>query len=1008
MKKKLPVILLVLFVVSSVYIFINRERLRMKPWAAGADLNTANFVSGNGERIVVIDDSEMTVLVLAANREFIYRLNAASGPEKAFVKAQIALLDEENNLYLYDKRFEGIQEENVERIIKYSPRGKYLGELYSYRYTNNDFILSKGKISGMAYASGFIYILRIEDDGIYLEKTGVTPGGAAEQIVFVPYPHSFRDLGYSHINPAAGRFVVTTKTGIIRQYGFDGVLAAEYGAEEGTLPWMTVNLDDSLVYSDIHNNRLVKISESGEKTPLYEKSEGDAYYYLDYSSFGDFYAAYSDDVFMLPASSDEGETFMSYLYSRTERIFAVVTGILCVLDGLLVLVLFIFSVSLIRSGMNDVLKRILLIGFSIAFGAGISSLLIINEMTARYNETTYSDLENVSRLTATMVDTDLIASIDSPARYDDEDYMALSEKLRSQLAQLSFKGKRVYQFIWKVYEDMVCVMYDMESSVGLLYPYYMYEGSDQQKVAETGEYIRSSDITSSGHWIFACGPLYDSSGNIAAFIETGYDMAMVREQIQGMVIQTVLIVITATVAFLLLIIEFVLVLSAHKKTKREYNRTSFLFRPEMLKASIIFLANAYKKVKSGAGLSEAQTFRPELLRAIIFFLFFTGNLATALLPMYASNLYQPLGKIPQEIVVTLPFIADMAFAAIALLVIPVILPKVGLKKIGFVSAILLVAGNAICFIASNTAFLAAAYALTGFSGGALILVINTIIGAQKKVENVNRGFAHFSASYLAGVNVGVVFGSILAQFFTYRTVYLFSSVSALLLFLVVFYFIRAKHLDSLFRSVSFFKDRRKWTLVKFLVQPIVIATLLLLLLPFMISQNFVQYFMPLFGIQNGLRESNIGQLIILNGLFAILFGTALCEYASKKLSPKIIVIGSLLLNLLAIYLFTWFMTIPVLIFSIVLLAIANIFALTNIQTYYATLYRNSRTSSVKALSAYSAVENLSMAIGPVVFSYILAGTDLVMGLRIFAAALLGCLLLFLLVSLFFETEKEKK
>jgi predicted MFS family arabinose efflux permease len=93
---------------------------------------------------------------------------------------------------------------------------------------------------------------------------------------------------------------------------------------------------------------------------------------------------------------------------------------------------------------------------------------------------------------------------------------------------------------------------------------------------------------------------------------------------------------------------------------------------------------------------------------------------------------------------------------------------------------------------------------------------------------------------------------------------------------------------------------------------------------------------------------------------------------------------------------------------IVLLAIANIFAITNLQTYYATLYQKTRTSSVKALSAYSAVENFSMAIGPVVFSYILAGKNLATGLRFFTAALLGCLLLFLVISVFFEKKKERQ
>jgi hypothetical protein len=52
---------------------------------------------------------------------------------------------------------------------------------------------------------------------------------------------------------------------------------------------------------------------------------------------------------------------------------------------------------------------------------------------------------------------------------------------------------------------------------------------------------------------------------------------------------------------------------------------------------------------------------------------------------------------------------------------------------------------------------------------------------------------------------------------------------------------------------------------------------------------------------------------------------------------------------------------------------------------------------MKALSVYSAVENISMAMGPVIFSYILAN-DIAGGMKIFAYASLGCLVLFLLLS----------
>lgn len=145
-------------------------------------------------------------------------------------------------------------------------------------------------------------------------------------------------------------------------------------------------------------------------------------------------------------------------------------------------------------------------------------------------------------------------------------------------------------------------------------------------------------------------------------------------------------------------------------------------------------------------------------------MFATANLASAILPIYAANLYQPLLRLPKEFVVTLPVFADMVCAALALLLIPLVIEKAGIRKISLMAAMLMVAANALCYFAPDTIFLAIGYALSRFAGGVLLLVINTVIGVQKDELDVDSGFTHFNASYLAGVNVGVVAGSILAQF----------------------------------------------------------------------------------------------------------------------------------------------------------------------------------------------------------------------------------------------------
>jgi len=167
--------------------------------------------------------------------------------------------------------------------------------------------------------------------------------------------------------------------------------------------------------------------------------------------------------------------------------------------------------------------------------------------------------------------------------------------------------------------------------------------------------------------------------------------------------------------------------------------------------------------------------------------------------------------------------------------------------------------------------------------------------------------------------------------------------------------------------------------------------------PYIISLNFIEYFMPIFGMENGLGEANIGQLMLLSGLFAILFGASLCKFTAKRVSIFVSVIFPLVLNAGALYLFSLNVSIIMLIVTIVLLAIVNIFAATNIQTYFSILYQEERISSIKALGVYSVIENIAMAAGPIVFSYILA-VNIANGIKIMAITMLGLTLVFAIIS----------
>jgi predicted MFS family arabinose efflux permease len=354
------------------------------------------------------------------------------------------------------------------------------------------------------------------------------------------------------------------------------------------------------------------------------------------------------------------------------------------------------------------------------------------------------------------------------------------------------------------------------------------------------------------------------------------------------------------------------------------------------------------------------------------------------------------------------------FIVISQLILPFILGLAGVRKTTFVSGILFVGGNIICIIAENVIYLSAGYALLGLSCGTFVLIFNSIIGSQKKAEDMNSGFAHFNASYLAGVNVGVVFGAIIAQFFPYNTLFWFASGIAVLFFVIIIFSLRSNLFTHFYESTGVKKRLRnvsldsqmvkvenkdKFVFINFLFKPVVICILLLALVPYVISVSFVEYFMPIFGMESGLLEANIGQLMLLSGLFAILFGASLCQIMEKKLPILLSVLFPLFLISGALFLFSLNVSISMLIIAIILMAIVNIFASTNIQTYFSLLYQSERIASVKALGAYAVMENMSMAVGPIIFSYILA-YRIDLGMKLLAGLILGCTIIFAVVSMF--------
>ncbi|GHT48885.1 hypothetical protein FACS1894102_2720 [Spirochaetia bacterium] len=987
-KTTIKITLLCFFLVAifSTVIIINRHDISLSPWETTKTLDWWAYATENEERIAVSGNGKETVIVLDKNNELIYRLDADRSDPKSFSGVVFLALDELNNLYVLDWHFGGVGVDNIERVLKYDAEGNFVKELYSYKYLNDVYIFSKGKTIGFSYFDGYIYTVRDERYGFYFEKIAVDGDPESREVLFYHYPNALADFRYFHINPATKHLTTVTKSGTIKRFDFDGKEIDEWAAYSNTSPFMAISdKDNNIIFSDTIANEVVKINtKTKERSIIISSEEGLHCEEINYLPGrqgryrGTLYAA-PNTGFIL-AIDDIGTRKKTESYSISDSLYKQrwALFILLIADIVFLLATIVFFVLCLRNvKADDVFRQIILTSICILFAAVATAIFIVADINTRIQENTFANLENVSRLMSVAIDTDILTTIDDASDWDSPEYKKMARDTMAFFKKLDFTGQTIYQNIWMKRDATVYAVYDSENALGCYYPYDAYEGSYFQDAFENAAYIRESIPSASGSWVFVCGPIFDKGGNVVALIETGHSQKMIEEENKKTMIQTLLIVLSTSIIFLLFMIE------------------------------MIIITNSWKKLKEITHLNNnIPVFRPELLRAVVFFLFFASNLATAFVPIYASQLYIPIFNMPHEFVVTLPFSANVVTAISALLVVPFLVNSVGIKKLTLGATVFFTIGSVLCWSATNVVVLALGYAINGFCCGTIVLCVNTIIGSQRETSVVTSGFAHFNAAYLAGINAGIVFGSMLAQFFPYRVVFLFAAIFAAILLALLTFAVRSVYTQAMFNPpLQECSVKRKSTgLIAFCFKPLVLCILCLILVPFMASYSFIDYFVPVFatdirmsGWKNSLTESNVGQLILLNGLFAILFGTSLCEYVAKNLRIKTVVGFAILINAAGLYLFSIKPILAVLIVTIIFMAVANIFALTNIQTYFSSLYQLYEVDSTKALSIYSIFENLAIGIGPVVFSYVLSG-NIIFGIKTIVFVLLTALLVFLTTS----------
>lgn len=464
---------------------------------------------------------------------------------------------------------------------------------------------------------------------------------------------------------------------------------------------------------------------------------------------------------------------------------------------------------------------------------------------------------------------------------------------------------------------------------------------------ETGKQIRFDWIENTdGIWSYVLSPVFNEDGEVIAAMEVGTNLYAFQEANNAM-IRTMIFNVVSIVAIMILI----------------FTELSFLwfYREKAGRA-------AEARAAAGENMNEInRKLAVYIIRPMIFMIFMADCMATAFLPMLANQMAVPLWGIPAELMSAIPISTEVLLTAIFSFMGGFMLEKIGFRKMMIAGSILFTAGlTAVGCSASILPFIGAK-AVIGIGVGLLLVSINTLVASYPPEES-REGFSFYNSGSLAGLTVGTTVGSFLAVSLGYLNVYFVAAAVSLVVLIMIL---------NIFKKDTVYPDLKaeegedgtgKISIVRFLFKKELIIFFACAMIPYLFCGYFLNYFLPLFAESQGMAETAIGQLFLINGICVIYLGPSLTSMLTGRLKLKYTVILAGAIYIATLFLFFLFTGNGMVVASAFLFGIADSFGFSALSIYFSSLDTVKLFGSGKAMGVYSTFENISQTLGPFVFS----------------------------------------
>lgn len=973
-------IFLIMILVGFVYLHFNG-------FSYPGNINISQAYSlkeGADGRRYLLDEGHERLLCIDKQNNVLYSIENPQDTNKRTLYIDDFCVDKSGNLYLQTSLWDGMHV-SEEVILSYDSNGKQKEVIRQWDYSS-DWVY-KHKIYGLSlYQDKLQYVILNENQ---IELT-------VDKEVEITYPEA--DTRISDCVLIENKLYILDKNGKI--FEKEDIYSTEELREvfdvnksefSNGIPYkLSISQNGNLFYTDIRN-RMVMMLNTDDSIPVpvventdtltvwtMESDKGEALIFSAESESGQIWQ--TDGTLQSEIKDLHVDGIKIALWGIS--VFLVLAGV----AGIIVPILLLLKTC---SGVLSSVKRLgLLIGAMLLLVAATVSAMLIREFRSNYRQKVEEQIEIAAYMEAERIKNEDISSIRTAADYDGTAYKNISRIMSETMPTDIEFYQSIYCniLIMDEQKNAFAVAY-LDQSIGDYYPLDETETEEVQQVYETGNALWNKgkeDI--SGNYIYIKVPVKDQDGNVTGVVAVGTEL-IVLDQILADIIKNILSVL------LILILLFC------------------IFFEEVLS----FLEEGRKYQKAEKETKKASPCH--LMRLIIFGVFVAYNMTASFLPVYLMRYVQNAHFANTELAASLPVTLNIFVIGATSLICQKLTVKLGIRKLAVLSGICSFAGNAMLFIAPSYIAIVAGLILDGVGVGFMTNAVYILISQIADYENRMEGLAVYNSTYLAGINFGVMLGSLLAVQFGQRIVFVFvCTVWVVLVGIIMSIGHALEHGDAkeknkgdseteerVKENVNVKKGAPKKGIKKFLSDKAVSSFFILIQNPYIIFGSFVFYYVPLFCDQQGFSELASTLLLLLYAEIPVFMGNWTTKWMIEKLKYHSMYLACGI-NVLALLVFVCYPKLPGMILALILMGVGACFGKTVQQMYFLDLESVKEYGEDKSIGIYNFTENIGESLGPVVFGQLMFISPLIKGVLPFCMAVTGMGGIYFLIN----RKKEKE